>query len=186
MADHTILGIPGALRAGSTNRQLLAEAIRLYGPAEVTIADLRLPLYDGDLETSEGIPDAVTTLHAQIRDADAVIISSPEYNRAITGVLKNALDWVSRVKGGPWAGKPVAVMSANDGRAGGEVGQYTVRHALTPFRPKFILGPVVAVADSSNAFDEDGRLKDERYVKALTAMMETLRAEVELGRQSTR
>lgn len=184
MTEHRLLGICGALRAGSTNRKLLAEAIRLYGPATVTLADLRLPLYDGDLEQAQGIPAQVQTLADQVKEADAVVICSPEYNRAITGVLKNALDWISRTKGGPWRGKPVAVMSANDGRAGGEVGQFTLRHALTPFRPRLVLGPPVLVADSSNAFDDDGHLLDDRYVKAVAGTMEALRDEVELLRRA--
>lgn len=184
MTPHKILGIPGALRRGSTNRKLLAEAIRLYGPAEATIADLRLPLYDGDLETEQGIPAGVETLAAQIRAADAVIISSPEYNKAITGVLKNALDWISRVKGAVWGGTPVAVMSANAGRAGGETGQYTLRHALTPFRPRLVLGPPVMVAASGKAFDADGRLIEDSYVTALTGLMQALRDEVDLLRQA--
>lgn len=180
MAEHSILGISGSLRKEATNRKLLAEAIRLYGPAEATIADLNLPLYDGDLEEASGIPDAVMHLAEQIAAADAVIISSPEYNKAITGVLKNALDWISRTGIGPWTGKPVAVMSANSGRSGGETGQYTVRHALAPFRPVLVPGPMVMVADSRNAFDPAGRLTNERTIAALTEHMEVLRAEVAL------
>ncbi len=181
MAHHRLLGISGSLRAGATNRKLLAEALRLYGPATSSIADLALPLYDGDLEDTLGIPAPVQTLSDQIATADAVIISSPEYNKAITGVLKNALDWVSRTKGGPWTGKPVAVMSANAGRTGGETGQYTIRHALSPFRPRLVLGPAVMVADSANAFDENGRLTNERTISTLTDYMAALRAEVDRG-----
>ncbi|MAQ84644.1 NADPH-dependent FMN reductase [Psychromarinibacter halotolerans] len=184
MADYKLLSISGALRAGSTNRKLLAEAMRLFGPAEVTIADLRLPLYDGDLEDADGIPDAVQTLSDQIAAADGVVISSPEYNRAVTGVIKNALDWVSRTKGGPWSNKPVAVMSANDGRAGGEVGQYMLRHALTPFRPRFVPGPFIAVADSSNAFDADGRLVSDRYAKSVETLMQALKSEIDMLRRN--
>ena len=174
---HTLLGICGSLRAGSVNRKLLHAAIRAYGPAEAQIADLRLPLYDGDLETAEGIPDTVHTLATQIATADAVIIASPEYNKSITGVLKNALDWVSRVKGSPWAGKPVAIMSANAGRTGGETGQYTIRHALTPFRPRFSSGPMLLVADGANQFDAEGRLINERNAATLAEAMQALRAE---------
>ncbi|MDF0602970.1 NAD(P)H-dependent oxidoreductase [Psychromarinibacter sp. C21-152] len=182
MTTHTLLGIPGALRAGSTNRKLLAEALRLYGPADKQVADLRLPLYDGDLEDTRGIPPEVQRLADQVAAADAVIVASPEYNKCIPGVLKNALDWISRTKGGPWNGKPVALISANAGRTGGETGQFTIRHAMTPFRPRFVLGPQVMVADSGNAFDDAGRLTSERYTKALSGLMEQLRAEVDLLR----
>ncbi|XHE55279.1 NAD(P)H-dependent oxidoreductase [Phaeobacter sp. BS34] len=117
MSDPKLLTISGSLRAGATNRKLLAEAARLFGPAEVTEADLNLPLYDGDDEQASGIPAAVQTLADQIGAADAVIISTPEYNGAPSGVLKNALDWVSRTSNKPWQDKPVAIMSAAAGRA---------------------------------------------------------------------
>lgn len=106
MADPVLLTISGSLRQDATNRKLLAEAARLFGPATVVEAELRLPLYDGDDEAAEGIPAAVQTLSDQIAAADAVLISTPEYNKGPSGVLKNALDWVSRTKGNPWAGKP--------------------------------------------------------------------------------
>lgn len=170
-----LLGIPGALRAESTNRKLVREAARLYGGSFVE-ADIRMPLYDGDLERAEGIPEPVLHLHGQIAAAQAVVISSPEYNKCIPGVLKNALDWVSRVKGpSPWAGKPVAIMSAAAGRQGGARANYALRLAMTPFRPRLITGPEVLIAETHNAFDAQGRLIDERYVDALATLMETLR-----------
>lgn len=178
----TLLGIPGALRAASTNRLLLAEARRAFGDATHTEADLRLPLFDEDLEIAEGFPAAVTTLHAQIKAADAIVIATPEYNKALPGVLKNALDWVSRVPGAAWRDKPVAIMSAADGRAGGERSQFSLRLCLTPFRPRLITGPELAVAHSRSAFDADGRLIDERYRKTLSELMAILRAEAERSR----
>ena len=97
----SLLGICGSLRAGSYNRMLMKIAAATYdGPfAEGSI---RLPLYDGDLETTEGIPQSVETLAEQIQRAEAVIIVSPEYNKSIAGGLKNALDWISRTKIAPW------------------------------------------------------------------------------------
>ena len=177
MTDLTLLGIPGALRAASTNRLLLAEARRSFGPAVMTEANLRLPLYDGDLEDAHGIPPEVQVLADQIRAADAVVIATPEYNKSFPGVLKNALDWVSRTKGGPWRDKPVAIISAADGRAGGDRSQFALRLAMVPFRARVLPGPEVMVADASNAFGPDGRLKDERYVRALAELMALLRAE---------
>ena len=175
----TLLGIPGALRAASTNRLLLAEARRAFGEAHHTEADLRLPLFDEDIEIAEGFPEGVVKLHAQIKAADAIVISTPEYNKALPGVLKNALDWVSRVPGAAWRDKPVAIMSAADGRAGGERSQFSLRLCLTPFRPRLISGPEVLVAQSRSAFDTDGRLIDERYTKSLKELMNLLRAEAE-------
>jgi chromate reductase len=177
MTDLTLLGIPGALRTASTNRLLLAEARRLFGPATMIEANLRLPLYDGDLEQAQGIPPEVQALAGQIRAADAVVIATPEYNKSFPGVLKNALDWVSRTKGGPWRDKPVAIISAADGRGGGDRSQFALRLAMVPFRARVLPGPEVMVADASNAFGPDGRLKDERYVMALAELMALLRAE---------
>ena len=175
MTSPRLLGLSGALRAGSTNRKLLREAARLFGACTYEEAGLNLPLYDGDAEDSHGIPDAVQALADQISAADAVIISTPEYNKGITGVLKNALDWVSRTKGSPWAGKPVATMSAAAGRAGGERAQVMLRACLVPFRPRLLLGPEIAVANSGAQFDEQGRLTGELYEKNLGILMQQLR-----------
>jgi chromate reductase, NAD(P)H dehydrogenase (quinone) len=173
----TLLGIPGALRAASTNRLLLAEARLAFGDADHTEANLRLPLYDGDLEDRDGIPAEVQTLADQIAAADAVVIATPEYNKAPPGVLKNALDWVSRTKGAPLRDKPVAILSAADGRGGGDRSQFALRLMLTPFRPRLLSGPEVLVADAAHAFTPEGRLIDARYQKALAELMQALRAE---------
>jgi len=180
MGEHHLLGLCGALRTGSTNRKLLHEAARLYEARSFTEADLRLPLYDGDVEEVGGIPECVQLLADQIRAADAVIIATPEYNAALSGVLKNALDWVSRVKGPVWQGKPVAIMSAAAGRAGGARSQVTLRHAMTPFNPRILQGPEVMLASSGSAFDEAGRLLEERVAKGVAGLMAALRAEVTL------
>ncbi|SEB38498.1 NADPH-dependent FMN reductase [Rhodobacter sp. 24-YEA-8] len=176
MTSLTLLGIAGALRQGSTNRMLLREARAAFGPARQLEADLNLPLYDGDLESTQGYPAGVTRLYDQIAEADAVVISTPEYNKAPPGVLKNALDWVSRIKGNPWEDKPVAIISAAGGRGGGDRSQFALRLMLTPFQPRLLTGPELLVADSSNAFDEEGHLKDPRYRKVLDQLMAKLRA----------
>ena len=94
-----LLGISGSLRRDSVNTKLLRHAATHFG-CDLVLGDLNLPLYDNDLEIESGIPDAVQALADQIKAADAVILSTPEYNQSMSGVLKNALDWVSRV---PWA-----------------------------------------------------------------------------------
>lgn len=176
MAD-TLLLISGALRRGSYNRLLMAEAARLFPePVAPVVADLRLPLYDGDIEDAEGIPEVVARLAGQIAEARAVVIASPEYNKAFSGVLKNALDWVSRTKPNPWRDKPVAIVSAAAGREGGARGQFALRLALTPFHPRLITGPEVLVADAQNEFDAEGHLVRESYRKSLTKLMEKLAA----------
>ena len=177
MTDLTLLTICGALRAGSTNRVLLAEAARVFGAAKVVEADLRLPLYDNDLEDTAGIPEAVQLLADQIRGADAVVISTPEYNKSLSGVLKNALDCVSRVPGSAWRDKPVAIVSAADGRAGGERAQFALRLCMVAFRPRLLTGPEVMVGNSRSAFDAEGRLIEPRTIKGLTELMQALRVE---------
>lgn len=177
---HRLLGISGSLRREATNRKLVREAARLFGTSEYTEADLHLPLYDGDIESNQGIPEKVQHLADQIAAADAVLISGPEYNKSISGVLKNALDWVSRVEGNPWQNKPVAVISAAAGRGGGEVAQYAMRQALQSFRPRVVSGSPVMVAASQSEFDDSGHLTSKSYIDALTQLMEALRNEIEL------
>lgn len=182
MADFTLLGICGALRAGSTNAKLLREAARLFGPCTYIEADLNMPLFDGDLEATDGIPAPVQTLADQIVQADGVLISTPEYNKGPPGVLKNALDWVSRTTGQPWADKPVAVMSAAAGRAGGERAQMILRSYMVPFRACVLPGPEIHLAGSSSQFGDDDRLTSERYVATLSELMTALKDEITRGR----
>ncbi len=171
----TLLGISGALRKSSTNTKLIRHAAKHFAPDTFIEGDLRMPLYDGDLEEASGVPAEAQTLSDQIKSANAVIIATPEYNKAIPGVLKNALDWVSRTEGAPWKDKPVAIMSATAGRAGGERAQFSLRLALMAFRPLLLQGPEVLVAASSTAFDDDGTLNNAINDKALIALMADLR-----------
>ena len=179
MTQPKLLGLSGSLRKQSYNTLLVHAAIRAFGDADVTIADLNLPLYNGDDEDAHGIPAAVETLAAQIAAADAVVISTPEYNKAPSGVLKNALDWVSRTKGNPWRDKPVAIMSAASGRAGGERAQVILRAMMIPFRANVLTGPEIAVAGTEKQFDENGHLTGELYQKNLKLLMHGLRSELE-------
>lgn len=178
MAEPVLLTLSGSLRRGATNRMLLKEAARLFGPCTHVEGDLNLPLYNGDDEDREGVPAAVQALADQIASADAVAISTPEYNKGPSGALKNALDWVSRADGKPWSNKPVAVMSAAAGRAGGERAQMILRSFMVPFQPRILQGPEMHLADSSNEFDENGQLKSELYCKTLETLMQKLRSEI--------
>ena len=171
-----LLCISGSLRSGSTNTALTRAAAHHFGAADVTQANLRLPLYDGDLEDAEGIPAEVREIADQIAAADSVVISTPEYNGALSGVLKNALDWVSRVKGNPWEAKPVVLMAAAAGRAGGARSAYSARLAMVPFRPLMVPAPEVLVPRARQAFAEDGTLLDPSTDKRLAQAMAQLRA----------
>jgi chromate reductase len=176
MTTLKLVGISGSLRADATNTKLLREAARLFGDCDFDLLDIGFPLYDGDDEAANGVPQAVQDAAARIAAADAVIMSTPEYNKGPSGVLKNALDWISRADGTPWNDKPVAVMSAAAGRAGGERAQMILRGFMVPFRPRILQGPELHLAASSDAFEETGQLKGEMYVKDLTQLMHSLRA----------
>ena len=177
MAAFHLLGISGSLRRAAPNRTLVHEAARLSGADVFVEADLNLPLYDGDLEAAEGQPEAAKRLVQKIAEADAIVISTPEYNKGPSGVLKNALDWVSRSKPVPWQDKPVAVMSAAAGRAGGERAQMILRSFLVPFQPRVISGPELHLAQSGDQFDENGHLTSDLYRDTLQRLMDRLRAE---------
>ena len=177
MSQIKLIGISGSLRTGATNRKLLAEAARTFGTADFTFANIHWPLYDGDLELSEGVPAEVQSLADKISKADGILVSTPEYNSALSGVLKNALDWISRAKGSPWNGKPVAIMSAAAGRSGGARALSSLRLCLAPFRPRIIAGPEILIAGSGKAFNDSGRLIDETSTKNLQTLMEMLRIE---------
>lgn len=178
MSTPTLLTISGSLRKESYNRMLLKQAAADFGEANVVDADLNLPLYDGDLEASEGIPASVQTLADQISQADAIVIAAPEYNKSISGVLKNAIDWVSRVPGGVLANKPVVVLSAAAGRTGGETAQFVTMQVLLQLQARIIPGPAVLIAGAMNEFDADGNLPNEQYQKAIAGKMQALRAAI--------
>ena len=178
----TLFGLCGSLRAESLNRKLMLEGARLFG-GTFTEGNLRLPLYDGDLE-ARGLPPEVRALADGIAGADAVLVVTPEYNQSLSGVLKNALDWVSRVKPGPWQGKPVALLSAAAGRAGGARANYALRLAMAPFRAEIVPGPEVLIAHAAQEFDAEGRLTNERYLASLAEAMDDLRARAEARRSA--
>lgn len=178
----SLLGLCGSLRAQSLNRKTMLEAARLFD-GTFAEANLRLPLYDGDLEDRDGIPSLVQKLADQIAAADAVVIASPEYNQSFSGVLKNALDWVSRVKGSPWKGKPVALVHAAAGRAGGARANYALRLAMAPFQPDLVPGPEVLIGGAAKEFDATGTLTNDRYRDSLQASMDALRTKAEAARR---
>ncbi len=170
-----LLMISGSLRAGSYNTKLVHEAGRFWS-GDTSTGDIAFPLFNADDQEATGIPEPVQRLADQIANADAVAISTPEYNQSLPGGLKNALDWVSRTDGKPWQDKPVAIMSAAAGRAGGARSQFALRLALNPFQPQLLTGPEVMVAGASKEFDDAGRLTGERYLKTLETLMQKLAA----------
>ena len=171
----TLLGISGSLRRASHNTHLLQAAAEAFGCESYSRADIDLPLYNADVEEADGIPAGVRALAEAISAADALLIATPEYNKGMSGALKNALDWLSRVKPAPLAGKPVAIMSAAAGPSGGARAQYALRLALVPFDARVLNGPEILVGTSHEAFDAEGRLVAEASRDFVQRQMAALR-----------
>ena len=172
-----LLGISGSLRKGSYNSMLVREAARVFAPDAFTFADLNLPLFNEDVE-AEGIPEPVQTLTEQIAEADAIVFSTTEYNKGPSGVMKNMLDWVSRPRPAPMAGKPVAVLSAAAGTAGGQRAKSNMYLYLIPFKVNLVFNPEVNLGSAHAQFDENGRLKDVAVQEALEKLMVALKAAI--------
>jgi chromate reductase, NAD(P)H dehydrogenase (quinone) len=168
MADPVkVVCICGSLRKKSFNAALARTAPTLAPPGMAIAAAPPLdaiPLYNHDVQESSGFPDAVSDLAAAIRAADGVLICSPEYNWSIPGVLKNAIDWVSRMKDQPFAGKPVALQSAATGLLGGARMQYHLRQSLTSIDVVLFGRPEVIVTFAGQKFDDKLELKDQSTI----------------------
>ncbi|MCZ4353364.1 NAD(P)H-dependent oxidoreductase [Roseovarius aestuarii] len=174
MPKPHLLTMSGSLRKGSYNRMLLAEAVRAFGDADVTEGDLDLPLYNGDVE-AQGIPDKVQRLMDQVKSADALLIASPEYNKGITGVLKNALDWLSRANPSVLKDHKAVILSAAGGRTGGETAHFMTHSILTQLQVNVVHGPLILVATAQDFFDEDGHLTNDFLSKQVADRMGRLR-----------
>ncbi|WP_174275229.1 NADPH-dependent FMN reductase [Sphingomonas bacterium] len=159
-----MLAICGSLREKSFSAALVRELPGL-APGWVTIVESssigNVPHYDGDLEVASGVPSGAMQLGQMISDADSVVIVSPEYNTSIPGVLKNAIDWVSRVPGGPFANKPVLIASASPGPFGGVRMHQHLRQVLSGVGAYTYPRPDIAVGLAGQRFDEEGRLIDD-------------------------
>ncbi len=155
------LGFGGSLRKGSFNKSLMRATLQLL-PKEVTLEVFEIgaiPPFNQDFEHNP--PDIVKQMKAKIREADAILFVSPEYNYSIPGVLKNAIDWASRPYGdNAWDGKPVAVMSASSGRLGGARMQYHLRQSFVFLNMLPINKPEFMLSNAGKCFDEQGNLTD--------------------------
>lgn len=177
-----VLLFAGSLRKDSCNKKFAREAMRLLKenklatPEFQDLKGLDIPPYDGDIEES-GIPKDVTMLGEKIAKVDALIISTPEYNGGISGVLKNAADWISRIKPIPLGGKHLLLLGASPGALGSVRGLW---HSRVPFE---VLGmhvypQMMGLPNAYEAFGEDGKLKDEKPLKQLTKLLEQFTAHV--------
>lgn len=172
-----ILAFAGSTRKESWNKKLLKEAAEVaHGAgAEVTIIDLAdypLPLYDGDLEVAQGVPENAKKLQKLFAEHDGFMIASPDYNGSYSGVLKNMVDWVSRKDKEndpplePFKGKVAAIMSASPGALGGIRGLEKLHDLLDDLKV-MVIPDVVAVGGIATAFNAAGKLDNPKTAKAL-------------------
>jgi NAD(P)H-dependent FMN reductase len=172
----TIIGIAGSLRRNSYNSSLLRAAADAGLPAiQVEIASIRdIPLYDGDLEAEQGIPDAVQKLKDRIASSAGLLLVTPEYNNSIPGVFKNAIDWLSRPPADiarVFRDRPVALMGATPGPGGTILAQNAWLPVFRTLGMRPWFGPRMMVSNASRVFDESGTLQDEQTRERLKQFM---------------
>jgi chromate reductase len=165
VSNLNIVTICGSLRRGSYNAALI-KLLPSLAPASFKFTAApsfaEFPHYNSDIQNETGFPAEVTAFADAIRNADGIIIVSPEYNWTIPGAFKNALDWVSRMKEQPFKGKPVALQSASIALLGGSRMQYHLRQCLVSIDALVIGRPEVIVTFANQKFDEKtGELKDQ-------------------------
>ena len=183
MSEVKILGIAGSLRKGSYNRALIRTAAQLLpgGTTLETFDLLGIPPFNEDDE--DNVPQKVQDFKAAIRKADAILISTPEYNYSFSGVLKNAIDWASRPYGdSAWIGKPAAIIGASAGRMGTARAQYHLRQVFVYLQMEAINYPEVMVSNASEHFDKEGNLTHKSSRDSLKELLEALVARTRLLR----
>lgn len=171
MTKPKILAFAGSTRTDSFNKKLvkIAATGAMDGGADVTVIDLRdfaMPLYDGDLEQQQGLPSNAKKLKDLMLSHQGLLISAPEYNSSISGVLKNTIDWVSRPSAGEeslacFKGKVAGIMSASPGGLGGLRGLVHVRAILENISV-LVIPDQIAVGKAHEVFNADGTLKDKK------------------------
>src|SRR5689334_22880211 len=168
----TIIGLSGSLRAGSFNTALLRAATGLMpSGTQLLVRTIHgIPLYDGDVEASTGIPAAVRELGEAIANAQGLLLATPEYNNSLPGPFKNAIDWLSRIddEAKPiFAGKPVAVIGASPGGFGTLLSQDAWLSVLRTLQTRPWFGGRLLASRAAGLFDAEGHLVDEGLKKKL-------------------
>jgi chromate reductase, NAD(P)H dehydrogenase (quinone) len=172
-----VLAFAGSLRKGSYNKALVQAALTVTPPnMTIEVFDLEgIPPYNAEFEGNP--PQNVAVFKEKIRQADALLIATPEYNYSVPGVLKNAIDWASRpAVGNPLEGKPVAIMSASTGRFGGARAQYHLRQTFVFLNMHPVNKPEVMLSDAAHNVDESGRVTNEQTVQLIRQLLEALAA----------
>jgi chromate reductase len=179
-----ILVIPGSLRTGSLNARLAAVAayeLAQLGAevSRISLADFPLPIYDGDLQTKSGVPKNAVNLKRMMSAHHGVLIVTPEYNSSVPPLVKNTIDWVSRVqdahepRGEVFRGRAFAIAAASESRLGGTRSLAALRLILTACQATVIPNQL-ALSFASSAYDDMERLKHPADIEAMGAMARQL------------
>lgn len=187
MDTLSLLIIPGSARAGSLNRKLATFAAHLARVAghvvsELDLRALDLPVYDGDLEASSGIPGGALKLLEAIARSDAVLVVTPEYNGFPTPLVINAFDWLSRITASPTqlaglaatSSKPVALLSASPGPGGALRSMNFLRQYLQMAFAMIVVPQQFALGKAHEAFDETGGMKDIKAEQSVEGVLKAL------------
>jgi chromate reductase, NAD(P)H dehydrogenase (quinone) len=180
-----ILVFAGSIRSGSFNARLAALAVKELALMDVdvthlSLADYPLPIYDGDLEAQSGAPDNAVKLKRQMITHRGILIVSPEYNASVTPLLKNTLDWISRVREGgeqPLAAykrRVFALAAASNGTLGGYRSLMALRQILELGCGASVLPEQIALREAATAFDDNDNLRDQRSARLLKTVLERL------------
>jgi len=192
MRNPKVLVFSGSVRAGSFNGKLAALVAKKLALADATVThlslkDYQMPLYDGDLEAEKGVPATAQKLKKLFQAHDGVFIACPEYNAGVTPLLKNTIDWISRLSE---AGEPPAAAfkdrvftlgAASPGALGGLRGLIGMRTILEVGLGAHVLPQMVSVVSASSAFDDKGELRDERAGAQADALVKALIRQTKLG-----
>ncbi|WP_433859623.1 NADPH-dependent FMN reductase [Streptomyces kronopolitis] len=180
-----VLVLGAALRTGSTNARLASLVARMMteAGADVDLAAMRdfdMPLYDGDAEAADGVPAGALALRDRLERSDAFVLASPEYNASVSGVVKNAIDWVSRIRPQPFKTKHALLLSASPSLVGGNRGLWALRVPLEHLGTR-VYPDMFSLAGAHQGFTEDGQLTDpalqRRLQETVTAFLHLVEAD---------
>lgn len=179
--ETSVLAMSGSLRRKSYNTALLRHAVRV-APAGMTVELAEIgdfPLFNGDIRDEVGYPESVAHVRRQLLEADGLLMATPEYNRSVSGVLKNAIDWLSTGGDSPLNRKPAAILGAG-GRLGTAESQAALRVALVHNDVQVLNRPEVLVVNAWTHFDEDLNLTDDRIAEQVHRLMFALDGHIRL------